>query len=101
MPTADAFCIVVMKGTAIVIVGGQQRTDTLAEFFDGKFKMFTLEDKSSRFPSFLLEKPCPWGKVFDQLGQESKDRFVKGKIPVAVIDAEDGNDNRLTQGVAH
>ncbi len=77
------------------IVDGQQRINTLTEFFDGKFQLFTLEDKSARFPRFLLDKPCPWGgKVFDQLGQELKDRFLNTKIPVAIIDTEDENEVR-------
>jgi len=86
-----------LQADVLEIIDGQQRIKALHAFYEGAFKLFDpVEDASqARFPSFIVESPCPWaGKTFDSLDPDTQERFVKTELPVGEITTQDPNEAR-------
>ena len=72
-------------GSWLEVIDGQQRLLALDEFFHDGFPLFDpiKDDKHARFPSFIKDAPCPWGrKLFSQLEADDKARFMNTKLHV-------------------
>jgi hypothetical protein len=79
------------------VIDGQQRINALSEFHAGAFKLFDpIKDESeARFPDFIKKQPCPWGgKLFDELGDELKEKFLDTPLRIVQIETHDSNEAR-------
>ena len=79
------------------IIDGQQRIASLSDFKDGAFKLFdpVKDAEEARFPSFIQEQPCPWGrKTFDQLPADLQEQYLNTKLTVVMIDTNIPNEAR-------
>ena len=79
------------------IIDGQQRISALSDYKDGAFKVFDPVDdaEEARFPSFIQEKPCPWGgKTYDELDPSLQDQFLETKLSVVMIETDVSNEAR-------
>jgi Protein of unknown function DUF262/HNH endonuclease len=79
------------------IIDGQQRITTLSDYKDGAFKLFdpVADAEEARFPSFILEQPCPWGgKTYDELDPSLQKQFVETKLSVVMIETNVSNEAR-------
>lgn len=79
------------------IIDGQQRINALYEFAEGAFTLFDpiADDATARFPSFIKAQPCPWAsKNSSQLDAETRERFLKTPLTVAMIETHQVNEVR-------
>ena len=79
------------------IIDGQQRITALYEFAEGAHTLFdpVEDDEQARFPNFVKEQPCPWGrKDFHSLTDDLQSRFLQTELPVALITSDDSNEVR-------
>ena len=78
------------------IIDGQQRIETLYEYFEGAFELFDPNnDEKTRFPNFMKQKNCDWGgKRFTELSDEYKKIIRETKIPTVFITSKDDNEVR-------
>jgi len=86
-----------MQREDLEIIDGQQRITALNEFAEGAFKLFDPieDDEEAKFPSFLKDRPCPWGgKDFQALSHELKNQFLKTELSVIKIETDDANEVR-------
>ena len=86
-----------MQREDLEIIDGQQRITALYEFAEGAYTLFDpVEDEvQARFPNFLKEEPCPWGrKDFHALSEELQNQFLGTQLPVAMITSEDPHEVR-------
>jgi hypothetical protein len=70
------------------VIDGQQRLNAIEEFSKGDFACFdpALDRTVARFPKFLEDSPCPWGrKTFDQLSPEWQGKFQNTKLNIVQI----------------
>ena len=77
-----------MQREDLEIIDGQQRIEAIHAFKEGAFRLFDpiLDEPKARFPIFLKEHPCPWGrKAFESLTAELQTQFLETKLPVAKI----------------
>ena len=77
-----------MRRDDLEIIDGQQRINAIHAFREGAFQLFDpiLDESQARFPIFLKEQPCPWGrKAFESLTEELQTEFLRTKLPVAII----------------
>ena len=83
------------KQEFLEIIDGQQRMAALLFFVEGAFRLYKPDDPKARFPRFLQEQPCPWGgKDFHGLSDDQKERLLKTRLPIALIETEDRNEVR-------
>jgi Protein of unknown function DUF262 len=83
--------------TKYEVIDGQQRINSMSDFFNNKLKMFDpkLDAKEARFPRFIEGQPCEWGrKRFEALSPELQSRFLGAKIAVVEVEAENDNEAR-------
>ena len=81
----------VCEGIDLEIIDGQQRINAIHAFREGAFQLFDpiLDESQARFPVFLKEHPCPWGrKAFESLTEELQTQFLQTELPVAIITSE-------------
>ena len=86
-----------MQRDDLEIIDGQQRINAFHAFHEGTYQLFDprLDDAQARFPVFLKEQPCPWGrKSFESLPQELQKRFLEKEVPVAEITSPNPNEVR-------
>ena len=86
-----------MQREDLEIIDGQQRITALYEFAEGAYALFdpVQDDAQARFPNFLKEEPCPWGrKDYHTLPDEIQELFLKTELPVAMITSDDSNEVR-------
>ena len=86
-----------MRREDLEIIDGQQRITALNEFAEGAYRLFdpVTDDAQARFPNFVREQPCPWGrKDFHALDEELRLKFLKTELPVAMITSESPNEVR-------
>lgn len=86
-----------MQREDLEIIDGQQRITALYEFSEGAYSLFDpiLDDTQARFPNFVKEQPCPWGRRdFHSLPVEIQEQFLQTELPVAMITSEDPNEVR-------
>ena len=86
-----------MQREDLEIIDGQQRITALYEFAEGAYPLFdpVADDTQARFPHFLKEESCPWGrKDFHSLTQELQTQFLETKLPIAMITSDDPNEVR-------
>jgi hypothetical protein len=79
------------------VIDGQQRINALYEYSEGAFKCFdpVADAEEARFPSFIEEQPCPWGrKPFDELEEEYRTRFLATELSVVLIQTAIPNEAR-------
>lgn len=79
------------------VIDGQQRITALYEFHEGAFSLFDpdLDQSDARFPNFIREQPCPWGrKDWESLSAELKTAFEQTSLPIAYIIPSDPNEAR-------
>jgi hypothetical protein len=79
------------------IIDGQQRINALSDFHEGAFKLFDpiKDEAEARFPDFIKKQPCPWaGKRFQELGDESKQDFLKLSLRIVKIETDNPNEAR-------
>lgn len=76
-----------MISTDLQIVDGQQRIMALSGFKSGKFPLLSVAAESKlRVPNAIREIDAPWaGKMFEELQEELKSRFLNTSIFVFVI----------------
>ncbi len=76
-----------MQREDLEIIDGQQRITALYEFAEGAYALFDpiADDVQARFPNFLKDQPCPWGrKDFHSLTEDIQYQFLKTELPVAM-----------------
>ena len=86
-----------MRRDDLEIIDGQQRINAIHAFREGAFQLFDpiLDESQARFPIFLKEQPCPWGrKVFESLTEELQTQFLGTELPVAIITSESTHEVR-------
>ena len=86
-----------MRRDDLEIIDGQQRINAIHAFREGAFQLFDpiMDESQARFPVFLKEQPCPWGrKAFESLSNELQAQFLETKLPIAVITSESTNEVR-------
>ena len=86
-----------MRRDDLEIIDGQQRINAINAFREGAFQLFDpiLDESQARFPVFLKEQPCPWGrKAFESLTEELQKQFLKTELPVAIITSENTHEVR-------
>ena len=86
-----------MRRDDLEIIDGQQRINAIHAFREGGFPLFdpVMDEAQARFPIFLKERPCPWGrKAFESLTEELQTRFLETKLPVAIITSESTHEVR-------
>ena len=86
-----------MQREDLEIIDGQQRITALYEFAEGAYALFdpVQDDAQARFPNFLKEDPCPWGrKDYHTLPDEFQEQFLNTELPVAMITSDDSNEVR-------
>ena len=86
-----------MQREDLEIIDGQQRINALYEFAEGAYPLFDPieDDAQARFPIFLKEQPCPWGRRdFHSLSEELKKQFSQTELPVAMITSDEPNEVR-------
>ena len=75
------------------VIDGQQRLNAIEEFRNDIWELFDpkLDRTEARFPSFIEEQDCPWGrKKFADLTNELKSQFLNTKLSIVVVeDAQD------------
>jgi len=79
------------------VIDGQQRITALHEYHEGGFKLFdpSADEEEARFPSFIKDTPCPWGrKNFEDLDADLKDRFLRTPLSVVMVETEVVNEAR-------
>jgi hypothetical protein len=79
------------------IIDGQQRINALWEYAEGAFKLFDpkLDAEAARFPSFIEEEACPWGrKNFEELDAAIQQRLLGTELSVVLIEADVANEAR-------
>jgi hypothetical protein len=79
------------------VIDGQQRLNALSEFREGAFPLFdpVLDEKKARFPSFISENDCPWGrKRFEDLSDDLKSKFLQTTLSVVYITTDQVNEAR-------
>lgn len=78
------------------IVDGQQRIDSIYDYFEGAFSLLDPSaDTDFRFPNFVKNIKCPWaGKRFDELEENLKDEIKNTKVVVYKISSTDENEIR-------
>ena len=78
------------------IVDGQQRVDALHSYCEDSFELLDPSDDARfRFPNFVKDVPCPWGKKrFSELPDELKNRLVSHSVVVFLITTENENSIR-------
>jgi len=77
-----------MQREDLEVIDGQQRINSLYEFKEGAFKLFDpiKDDEEARFPNFLKELPCPWGRCdFASLSEDLKSEFLDTELFVVKI----------------
>lgn len=64
------------------IIDGQQRIDALCEYVAGVYSpLDPSNEQESKFPRFLKNAETPWaGKMFEDLDQELRNKFLEKKI---------------------
>ena len=71
------------------IIDGQQRVNALRGYVKGDFRLFNVDDKDARFPTFLQDTdayPCDWGgKDFHSLSEELQTKLLNTPLSVALI----------------
>ena len=86
-----------MQREDLEIIDGQQRINALYEFSEGAYPLFDPieDDAQARFPLFLKEEPCPWGRRdVHSLPEELRERFLQTELPVAMITTDEPNEVR-------
>ena len=86
-----------MRRDDLEIIDGQQRINAIHAFRQGAFQLFDpiLDESQARFPIFLKEQPCPWGrKAFESLTEELQTQFLRTELPVAIITSESTHEVR-------
>ncbi len=86
-----------MRREDLEIIDGQQRISALYGFAEGAYSLFDpiMDETQARFPNFLKEQPCPWGrKDFHSLAEDLRERFLSTELPVAMITSDDSNEVR-------
>lgn len=86
-----------MQREDLEIIDGQQRINALHEFAQGAYALFDPidDDERARFPLFLKEELCPWGrKDVHSLTDELREQFFQTKLPVAMITSDEHNEVR-------
>jgi hypothetical protein len=84
-------------GNWLEIIDGQQRLNALDEFLHDGFALFDpiKDDKQARFPNFIKDVPCPWGrKTFSQLEADDKARFLNTSLHIVEIVTDNPNEAR-------
>jgi 5-methylcytosine-specific restriction endonuclease McrA len=75
-------------GSRLEIIDGQQRLNAIWEFQQGAFKLFDpkLDAKEARFPRFVTEQACTWGRRdFEGLSESDRQRFLGTSLNIAII----------------
>ena len=86
-----------MRRDDLEIIDGQQRIGAIHAFREGAFRLFDpiLDEAQARFPIFLREQPCLWGrKAFESMTEDLQTRFLRTEMPVAIITTEDTHEVR-------
>jgi hypothetical protein len=86
-----------MQREDLEIIDGQQRINALYEFAEGAYPLLDPieDDAQARFPLFLKDQPCPWGrKDFHSLPDELREQFLQTELPVAMITSDESNEVR-------
>lgn len=76
------------------IIDGQQRLEAIQRYVKGEFALLDPieDDKEARFPSFIKEARCPWGrKRFEDLEDTLQSQLLD--TPLAVVQIETSNPN--------
>jgi hypothetical protein len=79
------------------VIDGQQRIAALDDFREGAFRLFdpVKDAEEARFPSFIEEQPCPWGrKTFEDLPPELQRAFLETPLSVVMIRTDLANEAR-------
>jgi hypothetical protein len=79
------------------VIDGQQRINALYEYREGSFKLFdpVADEEEAQFPSFIKERPCPWGgKLFDELTPELQKEMLDVPLSVMQIETDVSNEAR-------
>jgi hypothetical protein len=79
------------------VIDGQQRINALAEYAEGAFKLFDPKQDAAdaRFPDFITQQPCPWGrKAFQDLPADLKTKFMATPLRVVQIETHNPSEAR-------
>ena len=71
------------------IIDGQQRINALFDYHEGAFRLFDpkQDEKEARFPSFVSEQNCAWGrKRFEELTENLRNQYLN--TPMSVVNVE-------------